>query len=169
MDGDCSIHDEQCEDQVVLPQKDHAFFMNEALKLAQQALDEGEIPVGAVVVANDRIIGKGFNQTERLKDSTAHAEMIAMTSAFQYLGAKYLQKCKLYVTLEPCVMCAGASHWAQVSELVYGADDELKGYAGFANSKQKGLLHPSTTVTKGVKAEESRALLDKFFKRVRGK
>jgi len=148
--------------------RDHPYFMGEALKLASQALKEGEIPVGCVVVARDKIIGKGYNQTEKLNDSTAHAEMIAITSAFQFLGAKYLKNCKLYVTLEPCSMCAGASNWAQLEELIYGASDLKKGYSLFKSSKT-GLLHPATKVTSGVLGDDSKSLLDEFFRRVRTK
>ena len=101
--------------------------MGEALKQAQMAFDRGEVPVGAVVVAEKRIIARAYNQTEQLNDVTAHAEMLAMTSAFNYLGAKYLKECTLYVTLEPCVMCAGAQYWAQLGKLVYGAKDIRRG------------------------------------------
>ncbi len=148
--------------------KDDSFFMNEALKLAGQALEDGEIPVGCVIVAENRIIGKGYNQTERLNDTTAHAEMIAITSAFQFLGSKYLKNCKMYVTLEPCPMCAGASNWAQLSEIIYGASDAKKGYSAF-KANNMGLLHAATKVKSGVLEAESKNLLDEFFKRVRSK
>jgi tRNA(adenine34) deaminase len=105
------------------------YFMAEALRMAQDAYDEGEIPVGAVVVIGERIIGKGYNQTERLNDVTAHAEMLAITAASEYLGGKYLQDCTLYVTLEPCVMCAGALYWTQMKRVVFGASDEKRGYS----------------------------------------
>ncbi len=117
--------------------------MQMALELAAQAGDEGEIPVGAVVTAGGKVIGKGYNQTEKLRDVTAHAEMLAITAAAQYLGAKYLSACTLYVTLEPCVMCAGALYWAQVSRVVYGASDDKRGYTRAGTP----LLHPKTQIT----------------------
>lgn len=137
--------------------------MQRALLQAEQAYEEGEIPVGAVVVANGRIIAKGYNQTERLQDPTAHAEMIALTAAFDYLGAKYLPECTLYVTLEPCVMCAGAIHWAHLGRLVWGAADAERGFRTY-NSR---ILHPKTEVVFGVKSDEARQLLQRFFKRIR--
>jgi tRNA(adenine34) deaminase len=143
--------------------------MQEALKLAERALEEGEIPVGCVIVAEDKIIGKGYNQTERLNDSTAHAEMIAITSAFQHMGAKYLRNCKMYVTLEPCPMCAGAANWAQLAELIYGAEDPGKGFDSFTSEKGKNLLHPSTKIKRGILKEPSKKFLDVFFARVRSK
>ena len=138
------------------------YFMNEALKEARYAFDEGEIPVGAVVVSNNRIIARAHNQTEALTDVTAHAEMLAITAAANNLGAKYLQDCTLYVTLEPCVMCAGALYWAQVSRIVFGASDEKAGF-----SKAGNLLHPKTQVMKGVKELEATDLLKKFFQKLR--
>ncbi|MGK7390051.1 MAG: nucleoside deaminase [Candidatus Cyclobacteriaceae bacterium M2_1C_046] len=140
-------------------------FMREAIKLAQQAHAEGEIPVGAVVVANNQIIAKGYNQTERLKDPTAHAEMIAITSACNYIGTKYLTDCSLYVTLEPCGMCAGGLYWAQLKRLVFGARDEQRGYS-VINPK---MIHPRTKITSGILAEESAALILKFFAELRKK
>jgi tRNA(adenine34) deaminase len=139
-------------------------YMRKALQLAEQALEEGEVPVGAIVVSGTRTIGKGYNQVEKLNDATAHAEMIAVTAAFSYLGAKYLPDCTLYVTLEPCVMCGGAMNWAQVQRLVYGASDEQRGYNRF-----QGILHPKTSVTPGVLESESQALLQEFFQRIRKK
>lgn len=139
------------------------FFMREALKEAQKAFDDGEVPVGAVVVAKNRIIARAHNQTERLTDATAHAEMIAITSATNYLGAKYLVDCAIYVTLEPCVMCAGALNWSQISRVVYGASDLLKGFSTI-NSP---LLHPKTQIVKGIKADECKGLLERFFERLR--
>lgn len=139
------------------------YFMAEALRQAQMAFDEGEIPVGAVVVAGERIIGKGYNQTERLNDVTAHAEMLAITAASEYLGGKYLQECTLYVTLEPCVMCAGALYWTQMKRVVFGAADEKRGFCGLG----KNVLHPRTQLKKGILAEESQELILKFFKRLR--
>lgn len=139
------------------------YFMREALKEAQKALELGEVPVGAVVVCQNKIIARAHNQTEKLTDATAHAEMLAVTSASNFLGSKYLSECTLYVTLEPCVMCAGALHWVQLQKLVYGAIDEQRGYS-LAKSP---LLHPRTEVVKGVKADESKTLLMQFFKRLR--
>lgn len=137
--------------------------MAEAMKEARKAFDEGEIPVGAVVVCENKIIARGYNQTERLTDVTAHAEMIATTSAANYLGAKYLTDCILYVTLEPCVMCAGAIAWAQYKGLVFGASDERKGYDRLGAE----LLHPKTTVVRGILAEESKQLILDFFQKLR--
>lgn len=140
------------------------YFMNAALQLARQAAEAGEIPVGAVVVSNNRIIGKGYNQTERLQDVTAHAEILAISAASNYLNAKYLTDCTLYVTLEPCVMCAGALFWAQISRIVIGANDEKRGYTRV----QPSLLHPKTRLVTGILADESRTLLTEFFQKRRG-
>jgi len=134
-------------------------YMREALKEAQKALSIGEVPIGAIVVCNDRIIGRGHNQTEMLTDVTAHAEMIALTAAVQTLGAKYLTDCTLYVTVEPCCMCAGALAWAQLSRLVYGASDEKRGYARCTPA----ILHPKTTVIKGILENECSKLVVDFF------
>ena len=139
------------------------YFMREALKEAQKAFAIDEVPVGAVVVCKNRIIARAHNQTEKLTDATAHAEMLAVTSAANHLGSKYLSECVLYVTLEPCVMCAGALNWVQLQKLVYGASDVQRGYS-LVNSN---LLHPRTEVVKGLKAEESKTLIDAFFKQIR--
>ena len=139
------------------------FFMGEALKEARKALDDGEVPVGAVVVCQKKIIARSHNQSERLHDSTAHAEMLVVTSASNYLGSKYLDECTLYVTLEPCVMCAGALHWVQLQKLIYGAEDEQRGYSLIRSP----LLHPRTEVLKGISGQESKELLSQFFKRLR--
>ncbi len=139
------------------------YFMREALKEAKKALDISEIPVGAVVVCNNRIIARGHNQTEKLTDATAHAEMLSITAAANYLGSKYLNECTLYVTLEPCVMCAGALHWTQLHKLVYGALDVQRGYS-LVSSR---LLHPRTEVVSGVEGGESKILIDTFFKSIR--
>jgi tRNA(adenine34) deaminase len=141
----------------------HSKFMAEALKEAQKAFDDGEIPVGAVVVCENKIIARGYNQTERLTDVTAHAEMIAITSAANYLGAKYLNECTLYVTLEPCAMCGGAIGWSQLGTLVFGAPDEKKGFRTL-NSK---ILHPKTEVVSGVMAKECSSILLDFFQKLR--
>ena len=134
--------------------------MREALKEAQLALEAGEIPIGAVVVCRDRIIGRGHNLTETLHDVTAHAEMQAITAASETLGGKYLQDCTLYVTLEPCVMCAGALGWSQCSRVVFGAPEPRRGYQLFAPKA----LHPKTQVQSGVLEEECLSLLQEFFK-----
>ncbi len=134
-------------------------FMKQALREAVQAADAGEVPVGAVVVCEGRIIARAHNYTERLNDVTAHAEMQAVTAAADFIGGKYLNRCTLFVTLEPCMMCAGALHWAQLGKLVFGAYDEKKGYSLW----EKNLLHPRTSVKGGVCAEESAALLRAFF------
>jgi tRNA(adenine34) deaminase len=141
------------------------YFMREALKEAKIALEDGEVPVGAVVVCKNRIIGRAHNQTERLTDSTAHAEMLAVTAASNYLGSKYLNECTLYVTLEPCVMCAGALHWVQLMKLVYGAADVQRGYTLVSSP----LLHPRTEVVKGINQQECKTLVDDFFRRIREK
>ena len=135
-------------------------FMEEALREAHYALAEGEIPIGAVVVCRGRIIGRGHNMTEKLHDTTAHAEMLAVTAATESVGGKYLQDCTLYVTVEPCPMCAGALNWAQVGRIVYGAGDPRRGFSLFTPS----LLHPKTEITSGVMAEECAALVQDFFK-----
>lgn len=139
------------------------YFMREALKEAKLAFDDGEVPVGAVVVCKNRIIARAHNQTERLTDATAHAEMLAMTAAANYLGSKYLNECTLYVTLEPCVMCAGGLHWVQLQRLVFGASDIQRGYSLLLSP----VLHARTEVVKGVFATESKQLIDQFFKRIR--
>lgn len=140
--------------------------MEAALEQARRAADEGEIPVGAVVVCEGRIIGRGHNMTEQLRDVTAHAEMMAITAATQKLGGKYLRECTLYVTLEPCLMCAGAIGWSQVSRLVWGADDPRRGYRSLTLAERPA-LHPSTKITTGILADESLALMRRFFEKLR--
>jgi tRNA(adenine34) deaminase len=140
-----------------------AYFMGLALRQAEQALEEDEIPVGAVIVANGQVIAKAYNQTEKLTDVTAHAEMIAITSAAQTLGAKYLKNCTLYVTLEPCVMCAGALYWSQIGRIVYGASEEKRGF----EKHGRGIIHPKTQIIPGILANESEQLLKEFFSRLR--
>ncbi len=136
------------------------FYMGEALKEARKAYETGEVPVGAVVVCNNQVVARAHNLTERLCDVTAHAEMQAITAAANALGGKYLVDCVLYVTLEPCAMCAGALFWAQIGKVVYGASDEKKGYTTIS----KALLHPKTLVHKGVRAGESIELMQGFFR-----
>ncbi len=135
------------------------YFMKQALIEAHKALDEGEVPVGAVVVAGNQIIGKGHNLTEKLSDVTAHAEIQAITAASNFLSAKYLKECTLYVTLEPCSMCAGALYWSQIGKVVYGASDERRG----ANRFSPGLYHPNTVLIYGVEGEACSSLLKQFF------
>ena len=135
-------------------------YMREALQEARYALADGEIPIGAVVVGRGRVIGRGHNMTEKLHDTTAHAEMLAVTAATEALGGKYLTDCTLYVTVEPCPMCAGALNWAQIGRIVYGAIDPRRGYSLFTPS----LLQPKTQVAAGVLAEECSALMKDFFK-----
>lgn len=138
-------------------------FMREALKEAQKAYDQDEVPVGAVIVSNNRIIARSHNLTEKLNDVTAHAEMQAITAAANFLGGKYLEDCKLYVTLEPCIMCAGALFWSQISHVIYGASDEKRG----CQKVDKNLFHPKTIVKGGVLAEECATLMKDFFKKKR--
>lgn len=137
--------------------------MREALKEAETALFNDEIPIGAVIVCQEKIIARGHNLTEMLTDVTAHAEMQAFTAAAHFLGSKYLEGCTLYVTLEPCVMCAGAAYWTQIPRIVYGCKDEKKGYS-LISSK---VLHPKTTVTAGVLEKECREILHHFFRQKR--
>lgn len=133
--------------------------MRQALQEARRAFDIGEVPVGAVIVMNGRIIARGHNLTETLRDVTAHAEMQAITAAADTLGGKYLNDCTLYVSLEPCVMCAGASYWAQIGRIVFGANDPERGFQKFSSN----IIHPKTEITGGLMAEESADLLKKFF------
>ncbi|WP_336068052.1 nucleoside deaminase [Mesoflavibacter sp. CH_XMU1404-2] len=137
---------------------DDTYFMKKALQEAQEAFDKGEIPVGAVIVIKDRIIARAHNLTERLNDVTAHAEMQAITAAANFLGGKYLKDCTLYVTLEPCQMCAGALYWSQTSRIVYAARDEQRGCINL-NTK----LHPKTKIEGGILEEEASELLKRFF------
>ncbi|TVQ76733.1 MAG: nucleoside deaminase [Flavobacteriales bacterium] len=138
---------------------DDTYFMREAYKEALKAYDDGEIPVGVVIVARDRIIARGHNLTERLNDVTAHAEMMSITAAANAIGGKYLKGCRVFITLEPCSMCAGALYWAQPDEVIFGAADEKNGYR-----TRGGSLHPKTRVREGLMANESADLLRDFFK-----
>lgn len=135
------------------------YFMNEALKEARKAFEADEVPVGAVVVANNKIIARTHNYTERLNDVTAHAEMQAITSAANAIGGKYLNDCTLYVTLEPCLMCAGALHWSHITKIVYGARDEKRGFT----KVNQAVLHPKTIVVHGILENECAVLLKDFF------
>ncbi len=139
------------------------YFMREALKEAQKAFDRDEVPVGAVIVSNKKIIARAHNLTETLNDVTAHAEMQAFTSAANQLGGKYLKDCILYVTLEPCLMCAGAAAWTQIPNIVFGASDPKKGYSKVS----KSVMHPKTNVQKGVLEQECSQLLSLFFQKKR--
>lgn len=141
------------------------YFMNEALKEAEKAFSEDEIPVGAVIVSNNKIIARGSNMTENLKDVTAHAEMIAITAAENYLGNKFLDDCVMYVSLEPCLMCAGAINWSRIGKLVYGASEPKFGYTNISNRA----IHPKTQVVGGVLEERSAELLKTFFEEKRNK
>jgi tRNA(adenine34) deaminase len=141
------------------------YFMKQALMEAERAFHADEIPVGAIIVSNNKIIAKAHNQTELLNDVTAHAEIIAITSAASHLGAKYLQECTMFITLEPCVMCAGALYWSQIGRVVYGADDDKKGFMRFG----KEMLHPSTKLEFGIMYEECSHLLKEFFKMKRSR
>lgn len=142
---------------------DDMYFMKQALQEAQAAAEEGEIPVGAVITCQGKIIARAHNQTERLNDVTAHAEMLAITAATNVLGAKYLTGCTLYVTVEPCIMCAGAIGWSQLSTVVYGASDEKRGYSRFAPQA----FHPKAVVKKGVLEEECATEMKRFFQEKR--
>ncbi len=143
-----------------------AFFMREALKQARIAYEEDEVPVGAVVVWQNRILSRACNYTEKLTDVTAHAEMQAITAASNAIGGKYLKDCTLYVTLEPCVMCAGALAWAQIGRVVYGAQDPKRGYSALGEAGKK-IFHPKTEIKSGVLSEECASLLQDFFKQKR--
>lgn len=146
----------------ILPFSDE-YFMREALKEAQKAFDEDEVPVGAIIVCNNRIIARAHNLTERLNDVTAHAEMQAFTAAANFIGGKYLEGCTLYVTLEPCVMCAGAAYWSQLDRVAYGADDEKRGFKTVSSK----ILHPKTELVSGILREECESLLKEFFRKKR--
>jgi len=143
------------------------YFMKQALKEAYRAFDADEVPIGAVVVLNEKIIARGFNQVETLNDSTAHAEIIALTSAFNFLGSKYLPDAAIYVTIEPCTMCCGALYWSKIGKLVYGASDLKHGGLSLHSEKNKNLLHPKTEITKDVLADECGMLLTDFFRKRR--
>jgi tRNA(adenine34) deaminase len=141
------------------------YFMKQALKEAELALSKDEVPVGAVIVHDKRIIARAHNLTETLNDVTAHAEMQAFTSASDFIGGKYLKDCTLYVTLEPCIMCAGASYWTQISKIVFGSKDEKRGFQNLS----KKILHPSTQILGGILEDECSKILKDFFKKKRKK
>ena len=138
-------------------------YMKEAFRQAQLAYEMGEVPVGAVVVAKNQIIARAHNQVELLNDPTAHAEILAITAAAEFLGNKYLEDCTMYVTLEPCIMCAGAMNWAQIDTIYYGASDEQKGFTLIG----KNILHPKTKINTGIMANECQQLLKDFFRKLR--
>lgn len=140
---------------------DNEYFMKQALREAQRAYDADEIPIGAVIVMRNKIIGRGYNQVEMLNDSTAHAEIIALTSAFNYLGAKYLPEATIYVTIEPCAMCCGALYWSKIGKLVYGAGDEKHG------GLSKVALHPKTEIIGNIYAADCTLMMQSFFQRKR--
>lgn len=147
----------------MLPEfKQHEYFMNKALQLAKQAYEEDEIPIGALLVSNGLIIGKGYNQVEKLDDATAHAEMLAITAASEYLNSKYLKNSTLYVTIEPCIMCGGAAKWSQISKIVYGAADAKMGFFSKGNH-----LHSKIEIVPGILEVESLTLLKNFLKEKR--
>jgi len=148
------------------------YYMLQAIKEAKKAYEDGEVPVGAIIVMDQKIISRGHNQIERLRDPTAHAEMIALTSAFNYLGSKYLPQATVYITIEPCLMCAGALYWSKVNRVVYGADDEKNGYRKYVvacpSIEEWGVgptpFHPKTELTTGILKEECARLMKEFFK-----
>lgn len=145
------------------------YFMHQAYQQAMLAQSDNEIPVGAVVVCDKKIVAKAYNQTEKLNDVTAHAEMLALTSAFNYFGAKYLPDCTLYITLEPCTMCAGALFWSQIGRVVYGAADKKRGYSLLEDNNEHKLLHPKTKLTTGILDDQCGDLVSNFFKKLRQK
>jgi tRNA(adenine34) deaminase len=138
------------------------YYMMLALKEAKKALEDGEVPIGALVVINNKIIARGHNMVEKLNDPTAHAEMIALTAAFNFLGAKYLQEASVYITLEPCLMCTGALYWSKTARVIWGADDEKNGHKHL--TKEEWPFHPKTEIVKGVLKEECTQLIKEFFK-----
>jgi len=148
-----------------LASMDDVFFMKQALQQAQRAFDEDEVPVGAVIAVENKIISRGYNQVERLSDPTAHAEIIALTSAFNYLGSKYLPEATIYITVEPCLMCAGALYWSKIGRIVYGASDEKNGYLHITGTHWP--FHPKTELVRGILREECGSLMKAFFQRKR--
>jgi tRNA(adenine34) deaminase len=145
---------------------DDEYFMQQALKEARKAYTADEVPIGAVIVMDDKIIARGHNQTERLTDATAHAEIIALTSAFNHLGSKYLPDASIYITVEPCLMCAGALYWSKIGRVIYGADDEKNGYRRGMGPVTPGSwpFHPKTELSAGLLSKECAALMQEFFR-----
>ena len=143
----------------------HEYFMQQALKEAHKALESDEVPIGAVIVMQERIIARGYNQVEKLNDSTAHAEIIALTSAFNFLGSKYLPEATIYVTIEPCTMCCGALYWSKIGKLVYGSSDPKHG--GLSLHPGENMLHPKTEIVKDILPNECVMLVKDFFKKKR--
>ncbi len=143
--------------------KEHEYFMREALKEAEKAYEKDEVPIGCVIVHKNKIIARGHNLVEQLNDVTAHAEMQAITSAENYIGGKYLHECDLYVTIEPCVMCAGALHWAQINNIIFGAHDSKKGYSNYSTT----ILYSKIKVISGILAEECKEIIQRFFQEKR--
>ena len=146
-----------------MPESDE-YYMLQALKEAHKAYDAGEVPIGAVIVLQDKIIARAYNHVEKLNDSTAHAEILALTSAYNFLGSKYLPDAILYITIEPCLMCAGALYWSKISKIVYAANDEKNGYRKYISKANKTPFHPKTKIVTGICKEESRVLIKNFFK-----
>jgi tRNA(adenine34) deaminase len=150
---------------------DDEYFMRQALREAGKAFDMGEVPVGSVILMNEKIIARGFNQIEKLNDSTAHAEIIALTSAFNFLGSKYLPEATIYITVEPCLMCAGALYWSKIGRIVYGADDEKNGCLSQLpcqpELRDNWPFHPKTELQKGILKEECSELMKSFFRNKR--
>src|SRR5687768_14791791 len=138
------------------------YYMLQALKEAKKAFDDGEIPVGAIILQNDKIIARGYNQVEKLNDATAHAEIIALTSAFHFLGSKYLPEASIYITVEPCLMCAGALYWSKIGRIIYGAEDEKNGYR--RTTQNISPFHPKSEIRSGVLKEECADLMKAFFR-----
>lgn len=140
----------------------HEIYMQQALKEASKAFELGEVPVGAIIMVNEKIIARAYNQVEQLTDSTAHAEIMALTTAFNYLGSKYLPTASIYITVEPCLMCAGALYWSKIGTIVYGASDEKNGY--LKTAKNNWPFHPKTTLVPGILKEECALLMQQFFR-----
>ena len=144
-----------------MERKNDEYFMKHALLQAQTAFEGDEVPVGAVVVINNKIISRGYNQVEKLNDPTAHAEIIALTSAFNFLGSKYLPEASIYITVEPCIMCAGAMYWSKIGKVIYGAADEKNGYLRI--TKDSSPFHPKTEIVRGILQDECVQLMKSFF------
>ena len=149
---------------------DHEYYMQYALKEAQKAYEADEVPIGAVIVMRNKVIARAYNQVEKLNDSTAHAEILALTSAYNFLGSKYLPEATLFVTIEPCLMCSGALYWSKINKIVYGANDEKNGALTLSlsmNGKRRRILHPKTEIISGICSEQCAELMKNFFKKKR--